>query len=286
MSVPFQSKKATKGNPSINIQITPDILSQFPSCFDIEKYFKHTITFLEFNPPLPPGYVNSTLSFYVFDREDGGCARRVPRDCNNDNFGIKVKFPISQISPTGYTPFLTFNANTIQTHFCTDIQFYYVPVVEILDNYCGVVTLKCLSFDAIGNSSPMILFQDVFQFNGKDIKSSQYYLHVSDSASNPTNKARLGNINVARHGDSITYSQFNNLFVFGDALKAQVLKPEICNRKLFHRLELNVNQAITIEHAALHHNRKEPENIILFGDYQSISGCPLDLGVEAYDDKF
>ncbi|KAH0789318.1 C2 domain containing protein [Histomonas meleagridis] len=286
-SIPLKTSLKTKGPPTIEIMVSPNAFSAFKTDEKSKKDVERIVSFLEFNPPLKPGHIISTLSYYVFDRADGGCARRVPRESNHDDYGIKVKFPQTQVSSTGITPYLTFNATSLQTHPFSSIQLYYVPIVEILDGYTGTVTLKCLSFDPRENKIPTLLFQEHFQFQGKDVKSSQYYLHISDGCKNPSNVQLPGGLNVLTHGGCLSLSSFNgNLTEFVESLKAQVLFKIRDGLTLFHRLEVDLNKCLTLNYVANYFKHPIPKTIIFYGDYQSPPGFPLDEGIEAYDIDF
>ncbi|KAH0786560.1 C2 domain containing protein [Histomonas meleagridis] len=182
----LDTKLKTKGEPTIEVQIRRiHITNQH----DPSLYGDRLVFYLEFNPPLNPGRRNTNISFLTLDLRNGGCCRVQPAPL--DDNGIKVYHHATQFFPTGWTPLASINRWKIKKGPTPDFLIY-VPLIEVTDNYQGVVILNCIGTSQDLSLEPIVYFQDAISFQGKDTISGSYLLHISDKTEHPLNKAPPG----------------------------------------------------------------------------------------------
>ncbi|OHT06744.1 hypothetical protein TRFO_05411 [Tritrichomonas foetus] len=279
-SFPLKTKRSCKGGEpmiEVNIQRYWDP-SQFTPYDKFPVGFCKRIGFmLEFNPPLPPGVRNSNISFLAFDKEDGGLARRLPHISNFNDKGIKIKSPVVQFGPSGWSPIASINFEKLDTHFLTDIQFYYLPIVQV-ENYQGTVRLICFAMHNQNQFPISIIYYDDLPFNGSDIVSSTRAFHLK-------NGQKLLNLTILEFEQRpiARSSEYPSFYEFANRMKETILPPDT---QFFRRLELDVDKSLTLNFASQFHGRPIPRNLVLYYDWQSTPGHPLDCGVQVFDINF
>ncbi|OHT01898.1 hypothetical protein TRFO_31189 [Tritrichomonas foetus] len=290
-SFPIKSKRAFNNGLQFNdsnwptLTVSVQLISDRSAFEDRKKgelnKYQRVGYMLEFNPPLPAGKRNTNLSFLAFDRVDGGMARRLPRQCNFDDRGVKVKYPTTDFQ-SGWSPVATLNLPKLETHLFSNVQFYYIPVIEVED-YSGVITLLCFGISKDCAHKACLLYDEPIELHvgpgQKEIVNSLTSFHLHDCYNTLEHSDFTKTIGETR----IYLSSLENFYAFANCVKKVVLPPET---KIFNRLELDVDKAITLRYASQFHQRPLPEKLIFYADWNSTSGHTLDEGIQVFDKDF
>ena len=290
--LPLETQFEFKIKPTIQIKLSIffDQIQKFKSDEVKEQLARYTRIFfiLTFDPPFqnePPKfedenqsrnenddekYVN--ISFLTFDLEDGGRERILPRMCNNDNRGVKVKKPSFALTKSGWTPFASFNLPKLECHLFSQVEMLYLPAVQI-KGYVGKVTLWSYGASKDITQMPYYLFSDTIEFVKDDIITSSYVFQ-------PTPNLSEYHIKMI---DKYSRSNFQSDLVFLNYMKYVSLPAPA---KKFLRLELDVDRAVTLSYASKFHRKSLPAQLVFYTDWMSTAGHPLDLGIEVYDSNF
>lgn len=293
VQLPLETQLESKVKPSIQIKLSLffDQISKFTSEEVKQQLSHYTRIFfiLTFDPPLPEKPSDSinnqanenksnenqkqvSISFLTFDLEDGGRARILPRMCNNDNRGIKVKNPPFPLSKSGWSPYASFNLPKLECHLFSQVEMLYLPAVQC-QGYVGKVTIWCYGAGKDVTLIPYFLFSDTIEFEKDDIITSSYVIQ-------PTPNLSEYHIKTV---DKFCRSNFPNDLVFLNYMKYISLPMAA---KKFLRLELDVDKAVTLSYASKFHRKSLPAQLVFYTDWMSTAGHPLDLGIEVYDSNF
>lgn len=279
VQLPLETSIESKFKPSIQIKFGMffDQIPKFSSNgvqSQLSKYNRVYFT-LTYDPPILPeqnGLDNIKLSFLTFDLEDGGRARLLPRMCNNDNRGVKVKHPKFPLTKTGWTPIASFHLPKLECHLFSQVEMLYLPLIEC-KGYRGKITLFCYGASKDITKTPFFLFSDTFEFEHNDLMTSSYVFQPSPN---------LGEYHI-KTIEKHCRSEFQNDLVFANYMKYLSLP---LAAKKFLRLELDIDKAVTLSYASKFHRKSLPGQLVFYTDWMSTAGHPLDLGIEVYDSNF
>ncbi|OHS97963.1 hypothetical protein TRFO_09096 [Tritrichomonas foetus] len=277
-----------KFKPNVQIKITTlfDQISRFTidqaisDKSDLKAYNRIYFT-MTYDPPLKGEIRPSNLSFLTFDLEDGGRARMLPRACNNDDRGVKIKYPTFKLSQSGWSPIGSFNLPKLECHLFSQIEMLYNPVVKC-EGYNGKVTLWCYGASRDITKQPLYLFSDVFEFHTLNTEDNSKSCDIITSSYVIQPSPNLTEYHI-KQIDQVHRSNFQNELVFYNYMKEMALPMAA---KKFLRLELDIDKAVTLSYASKFHKRSLPAQLVFYTDWMSTAGHPLDLGIELYDEKF
>ncbi|KAH0802918.1 uncharacterized protein GO595_004425 [Histomonas meleagridis] len=217
----------------------------------------------------------------------GGCCRVQPAPL--DDNGIKVYHHATQFFPTGWTPLASINRWKIKKGPTPDFLIY-VPLIEVTDNYQGVVILNCIGTSQDLSLEPIVYFQDAISFQGKDTISGSYLLHISDKTEHPLNKAPPGCLNYVKLTNSYALSQFQLPQQFYYAIKGDIVTPQSCIKATpFVRYYLEQGKPRTFRYLCNFFQMQQmPKSLLVYGYYDlpPLSIKDLDIGIGAIDSKF
>ena len=268
-----------KFKPNVQIKITLQYGQIEKFKFDLPKeelktYSRMYFT-LTYNPPIKNDELKpTTISFMTFDLEDGGRARVIPRMCNNDNRGVKIKYPKYKVSKTGYSPIASFNLPKLECHLFSTVEMLYNPLIKC-EGYTGKVTIWCFGASKNVSKQPIYIFHDTLEFNAQDKSETITSAYVIQPSPN------LSEYHI-KTIEQFNRSSFPNDLVFVNYMKEVALP---LAAKKFLRLELDINKAVTLSYASQFHQRSLPAQLVFYTDWMSTAGHPLDLGISLYDNQ-
>lgn len=278
--LPLDTQYEFKIRPTLQIKLSIffDQITKFQSEEVKQQLNRYTRIFfiLTYDPPFTnqkeEGEKQVNISFLTFDLEDGGRERILPRMCNNDNRGVKVKSPSFSLTKSGWTPFASFNLPKLECHLFSQVEMLYLPTVQCT-GYKGKVTLWCYGASKDITLMPYYLFSDTIEFEKDDTITSSYVFQ-------PTPNLSEYHIKMI---DKHCRSDFQSDLVFLNYMKYVSLPTPA---KKFLRLELDVDKAVTLSYASKFHRKSLPAQLVFYTDWMSTAGHPLDLGIDVYDSNF
>ncbi|KAH0795097.1 Fer-1-like 4 [Histomonas meleagridis] len=291
IKIPLVTDLKTKGNPSIEIVISREFKFESEDNCDPILYHRSAI-YLEYDPPIPKQQQDvSSLGAAVFDMFDGGCCRLLPKIENGDDRGCKVYIYPWALTDSGCTQILTLNPFELERHYPTSEHLFYVPLILMNLNYTGKVKLTCIGLNKENKKPPILHFQQLFEFKGSDLINCPRVIRYSDNKDYV--KINIKPNNCLNHFSldrciSLTSVPNKNMHNYLLSVKSLVVNENVTDEKIFHRINLNVDDPFPIQVALKYFQRPLPDTIHIFAEHQLLTtaGFQFDIGFIAYDINF